>query len=204
MIEIGKLGENVTYTLYSDGAMTVTGSGAIDVSVAQKIHNKDKILSLIIGGEVTSVVYGIFDSCPNLKTVVIGDSVEFLEEKLFEKCKSIESVTMSFAGSSLENAESDTPRPVSHVLFGDSFTGDYIVNNGTYSHVPTCLKEITITGGTKLGAKDFLSFSSLETITIPNDMKTMYEIPELEIIQFTCPDVLTGGYDDAETDRTGV
>ena len=168
VVETGSLGENVTYTLYSDGLLDVTGSGEMDASIAQQIKNKNQILSLNIGGGVTSVAAGIFNNCQNLKKIVVGDSVKSLGTKLFEQCQSVESITIPFAGTSLENAEGDENVRIAAILFGAHFTGGYSISG---NYVPTVLKEITITNGTKLGTNALKGFSYLTTVTLPDSMK---------------------------------
>ena len=78
IVESGKCGDNVTYTLDSDGLLTISGSGDMyDWSESQNpiFNHKYAIRKVIIENGVTSIGEEAFFDCYNLKSITIPNSV---------------------------------------------------------------------------------------------------------------------------------
>ena len=84
----GVCGDGVTWTLDADGALTVSGSGAMDdwgPAAAPPWKNyKADITSVTVEDGVTNVGNYAFASCPALQTVTLSDSVVSIGSHAFE------------------------------------------------------------------------------------------------------------------------
>lgn len=99
----GNCGENVTYSFdESTGELTISGNGEMEnylYSCGSCYANpwnsyKDKILSVIIKDNVTSVGEGAFSDCANLADVSFPDSVTEICNRAFSHCTGLKSVNM--------------------------------------------------------------------------------------------------------------
>ena len=65
-------GDNLTWTLYDNGTLTISGSGAMkDYSYDSPAYGNSKIKKVVIENGVTSIGYYAFDSCSNLASIEI-------------------------------------------------------------------------------------------------------------------------------------
>ncbi len=87
----GTCGDNATYTLTSDGVLTVSGTGAID---AGAFANNTDIVSVVIEDGITSIGEAAFYCCENLTSVTIPDSVTTIGQAAFSYCVSLTTVTI--------------------------------------------------------------------------------------------------------------
>ena len=88
----GKCGENLTWTLDSDGVLVVSGTGVMedyDVDKAPWGFAKDKIKRIIIEDGVTTVGKYAFFNCENVTEVTLGNSVTTIRYDAFRACKSL-------------------------------------------------------------------------------------------------------------------
>ena len=87
--------DSVTWTLDSDGLLTISGSGpmADSFSFSDYPWYLD-ITSVMIGSGVTSIVNHAFATCLNLNSVTIPDSVTSIGDDAFYDCVSLTSVTI--------------------------------------------------------------------------------------------------------------
>ena len=103
----GASGNNLTWVLTSDGILTVNGSGAmanyeyeptIDGSTAPWSVHKDKIKTLVIGNNVTSIGDYAFLNCFNLAgTLTIPNAVTSIGGQAFQSCYSLTSLIIGNA-----------------------------------------------------------------------------------------------------------
>ena len=84
IVESGSCGENVTYTLDSEGTLTISGTGEIKyVSYINSVKNV-----VIING-VTSIGDSAFYGCSGLTSIEIPSSVTYIESNAFYASKLI-------------------------------------------------------------------------------------------------------------------
>lgn len=115
--------------------------------------------SFTIPAKVTKLERGLFYGCSSLKEIVIPDTVTSIGEDVLSGCSNLESITLPFIGASL-NGEANN--------FGYIFgTSD---SYGNATHVPTTLKNVTITGGQAIGSYAFYNCSHIESITLPTSL----------------------------------
>ena len=101
----GSLGDNVTWTLTSDGVLTVSGNGAIDdyslkysfgsfVGCTSPIwSHAASVKSIVIEDGVTGIGNAAFYGC-KVKSVDIADSVSSISAYAFGNCDELESIVI--------------------------------------------------------------------------------------------------------------
>jgi len=94
IVEEGQCGENVTYTIDSNGVLTVSGTGDMYSDRKSTFSDNKNITAVIISDGVTSVGSGAFEECSNLETVSIPDSVTVIEAGAFYKYPKLRNVTI--------------------------------------------------------------------------------------------------------------
>lgn len=117
--EEGKLGGNISYTVYSDGKMTVSGYGAMSETI-ESVKNRDIVTALVVtpdkGKKLSLCEYAFagmnglvslelsegidkigvsaFEECSGLTEVTVPDSVESIGERAFCGCRSLKSAVL--------------------------------------------------------------------------------------------------------------
>lgn len=185
-------GGNLTWTLDSEGTLTIRGRGAM--SNDRPWYNyRDSLKSVKIEHGVTSIRDGAFWCCSSLTSVSIPNSVTSIGGNAFWGCSSLTSVTIpssvtSIGGSAFENCSGLTsvtiPNSVTNI--GDSaFSGcTSLTSIGIPNSVTTIgggaffectgLTSVTISEGvTSIGYSTFSGCTSLTSVTIPSSVTTI-------------------------------
>lgn len=82
--ECGAEGGSLTWTLMSDGALTVSGSGEMtDYNKNEHPYKLSSIRRVVIEPGVTSVGSGVFSGCKKLTSVTIADTVRSIGDRAF-------------------------------------------------------------------------------------------------------------------------
>ena len=89
----GECGENVTWTLDSDGVLTITGIGEITSNPWLGEYMGD-ITEVVIRSGVKGIGDGAFIYCSSLMSVTIPGSVKYIGQRAFAKCTSLTGVTI--------------------------------------------------------------------------------------------------------------
>ena len=141
---------NLTWTLYEDGTLTISGTGAMksyrnDDSPA--VQKKDNVKKVVIEDGVTSIGASAFYSCKSLTSITIPDSVTSIGFTAFYACSSLTSITIPGSVTSMERSAFE---------------------------FCTGLKSVTISDGvTSIGASAFYSCKNLTSITIPDSVTSI-------------------------------
>ena len=114
IIEAGKLGDHITYTLYPDGYLYIFGHGDMykkdrklymhgsgGYTISSPFNNSSIIKKVIIendgneedGGVITSIGEATFYECENLKTINMPQTIQHIDLYAFMNCKSLYKVT---------------------------------------------------------------------------------------------------------------
>ncbi len=96
--EFGKCGDNVTYELdFTTGTLMICGTGVMNnfsFSMPPWYTYRDSILSINIGGSVSSIGNYALANCASLATVTFSNSVSSIGIWAFNGCISLTSVTL--------------------------------------------------------------------------------------------------------------
>ena len=104
----GTCGDNLTWTLDSDGMLTISGTGAMwdftYSNTAKFFEYRDKIKALKLKSGVTSIGNYAFRSCYNMADVSIPESVTSIGEYAFEYCYALTAATIPASVTSIEQS----------------------------------------------------------------------------------------------------
>lgn len=147
-IASGTCGDNLAWTLDSDGLLSIEGSGEMYYYDTYPWDSyKSAITSVSIGNGVTSIGRWAFDGCSSLTSVEIPNSVTSIGNNAFYECSGLISVTIPNSITSIESM---------------TFAGC------------TGLTSVTIPNSvTSIGQKAFYVCSSLSSVTIPNSLTSI-------------------------------
>ena len=92
IVEEGSCGDNATYTIDSNGLLTVSGSGAIN---REAFNNKTNITAVSFGSGITTVNAFAFKGCTGLTSVTFPSSITTIQMAAFYGCSGLQSVTFN-------------------------------------------------------------------------------------------------------------
>ena len=189
-------GSNLTWTLDSDGVLTISGSGDMydyrpsdapwygirslvkSAVIADGVtsigesafYDCTSLTSVTIPGSVTRIGVGAFTSCTSLTSVTIPDSVTSIGEWAFESCTSLTSVTIPDSVTLIDNYAFESCTSLTSVTIPDSVTS---IGEGAFKDC-TSLTSVTIPGSvTSIGAVAFYGCESLISVTIPDSVTSI-------------------------------
>ena len=142
-------GSNLTWTLDSDGVLTISGSGDMHGYGSSDAPWHGRVKSAVIAEGVTSIGGKAFLDCTSLTSVTIPDSVTSIGKQAFMYCTSLTGVTIP-----------------------DSVTS---IGSSAFSYCKS-LTSVTIPNSvTSIGGCAFMDCSSLTSVTIPNSVTSIGE-----------------------------
>ena len=187
---------NLTWTLYEDGTLTISGTGAMksyrnDDSPA--VQKKDNVKKVVIEDGVTSIGASAFYSCKSLTSITIPDSVTSIGFTAFYACSSLTSITIPGSVTSMERSAFEFCTGLKSVTISDGVTSigasafyscksltsitilKSVTSIGKYAFSGCSgLTSITILGGvTSIGDFAFSSCSQLASIEIPSSVTSI-------------------------------
>ena len=169
-VSSGTCCENVTWTLDSEGTLTISGTGAMasyERSDESPFYNNANIKSAIIEDGVTSIGSYAFENCESLTSITISDSVTSIGFFAFYYCENLTSITIPDSVTYL-GAGAFGYSGLTSINLPNSIT---IIYNHTFEFC-TNLKSINIPNtviGIELEA--FRDCASLEEITLPESVE---------------------------------
>ncbi len=184
IVDSGKCGDNVTYTLDSNGLLTISGSGDMfksGIGDSPFRYNSD-IKKVVIDEGVTNIGYEAFRACSNLASIKVSNSVTSIGDYAFCECSRLTSIEISnsvtsigdyvFADCySLDNiyvSESNSKyKSQGGVLYDKKMTKLIVCPAGKKENI-----EIPV-GVTSIGDYAFGECSHLTSIEIPNSVTSI-------------------------------
>ena len=150
---------------YIFGTLDYAGAVAINQS-----YSKNDSITYYLPSSLTSVTvtggevfYGAFNNCYILTNVTIGDLVTAFGPYALSGCTGITHITVPFVGER-ENSSENTH-------FGYIFGApDHLSQN---QYIPSTIKSVCITGGSKIGGFSFYNCNHLTSITLPDSITSM-------------------------------
>ena len=168
-------GSNLTWTLDSDGTLTISGSGDMydyGFLSAPWYGSRSRVKSAVIAEGVTSIGRYAFDGCTSLTSVTIPDSVTSIGIVAFRDCKSLTSVTIPDSVTSIGNGAFRGCTSLASVTIPDSVTS---IGAWTFCDCIS-LTNVTIPDSvTSIGDWAFMDCSSLTSVTIPDSVTSIGE-----------------------------
>ncbi len=146
-----------------DSLTSITIPNSVTSIGNRAFRNCTSLTSVTIPNSVTSIGTGAFYNCTRLTSVTIPNSVTSIGSGAFNGCTSLESITLPFVGATKDGT--------SNTLFGYIFGASSNSNNA--NSVPSSLKTVVITGGTRIDNYAFRNCTSLTSVTIPSSVTSI-------------------------------
>ena len=168
-------GSNLTWTLDSDGVLTISGTGAMkeyDPYKAPWYGSSSRVKSAVIAEGVTSIGGKAFLDCTSLTSVTIPDSVTSIGKQAFMYCTSLTGVTIPDSVTSIGSSAFSYCKSLTSVTIPNSVTS---IGGQTFMSCSS-LTSVTIPNSvTSIGGCAFMDCSSLTSVTIPNSVTSIGE-----------------------------
>ena len=166
-------GSNLTWTLDSDGVLTISGSGDMHdygFSSAPWYGSRSRVKSAVIADGVTSIGSSAFSHCTSLTSVTIPDSVTRIGNGAFSNCRSLTSVTIPGSVTSIGDSAFSDCKSLTSVTIPDSVTS---IGGGAFYKCGS-LTSVTIPDSvTSIGDSAFFYCTSLTSVTIPDSVTSI-------------------------------
>ena len=94
IVDSGESGDNATWTLDSEGVLTISGSGPMGGKYFYNRWNDDQVLKIIIEENITTINDSAFWGCKNLTSITIPDTVTSIGNQVFYNCSSLRDITI--------------------------------------------------------------------------------------------------------------
>ena len=172
--ESGTCGENLTWTLDSDGVLTVSGTGEMsDYSESRGAPWGREIKAVVMESGVTSIGKSAFAHCENLTSAVIPEGVTSIGNGAFYGCKSLTSIIIPEGVTSIGNSVLSYCSALTSVVLPSTVT---TVAPYAFEYC-TALTSVTLSEGlTTVGFAAFEHCTALEEITLPQSLTTIEEV----------------------------
>ena len=163
IVKSGKCGENVTYTLDSDGLLKISGSGNMNdyyIGNSPFYLNKD-IKEIVIGDGVTSIGMSVFDSCSSLTSIEIPVGVTSLKDFVFYGCSSLTSITIPEGLTSIDGGAFQNCSSLTSIAIPAGVTS---IGSSAFESCSSLTSIAILAGVTSIGESAFKDCSNLNTI----------------------------------------
>ena len=165
-------GSNLTWTLDSDGVLTISGSGDMHGYGSSDAPWHGRVKSAVIAEGVTSIGGKAFLDCTSLTSVTIPDSVTSIGKQAFMYCTSLTGVTIPDSVTSIGSSAFSYCKSLTSVTIPNSVTSI----GGAAFNGCSSLTSVTIPNSvTSIGGCAFMDCSSLTSVTIPNSVTSIGE-----------------------------
>lgn len=99
----GSCGENLTWTLTTDGVLTISGEGEMEEGTWDAY--RESITEVVIEPGVTSIGYSVFDGCSGLTSVALPDSVTSIGYNAFADCMNLTEINVDVGNRNYSSAD---------------------------------------------------------------------------------------------------
>lgn len=178
VVDSGKCGDNVTWTLDSEGTLTVSGEGEMTTA---PFSGSGKVKSVTVKSGVKSICNGAFGYCASLKNIKISDSVTSIGQSAFEGCTALKSIIVDENNKNYSSDDNGVlfdkskktliSYPIANTA--EAYTMPSTVEKletGAFS-VNVNLKSLTFSDNIKTIDSDVFGVCFFESITLPKNLK---------------------------------
>ena len=193
-IASGECGDNATWTLDSNGVLTISGSGAMNDFASKSTNSpwysyRSDITSVVAGDGITHIGDNAFYGCNNLLSATLPETLTSIGAGSFEDCSQLSSITLPGSVTSIGGGAFGGCSSLASVALPEGLTAieNYVFENSGLTSITipgsaswpgseafACcngLTEVTISEGvTVIGRMAFMSCVNLERISIPSSV----------------------------------
>ena len=188
-------GSNLTWTLDSEGTLTISGTGAMknyywrDVTPWQNQGVKRVVITsgvtrigmraffrctdmtdITIPDSVTEIYIGAFSCCSSLTSIVIPDSVTRIDRETFQFCDSLTNITLPDSITYIDDYAFDRCYSLTGVVIPDSVK---IIGSGAFFDCRSLTGIVIPDGVTYVDSDAFSYCSSLTSVVIPDSVTSI-------------------------------
>ena len=183
--------KNLSWTLDSDGLLTISGKGRMKNMYPAPPWADKKIWTVKIENGVTSIGDWAFRDCSSLESITIPNGVTSIGDLAFNGCINLKSITIPESVTSIGYSTFEECNGLTAVTIPDSVTS---IDDWAFRNCSN-LESVTIPNGvTKIGDGAFIDCIRLERITIPESVtsigNSMFE-GCVGLVTVTIPDSVT-------------
>ena len=172
----GICGENITWVLYDDGVLRLTGSGAMydyaSSSDSPWYALRSQIKEVVFTKGITNIASYAFYGCVNLTDVTLPDTITSIDAVAFFACTSLTEISLPSRLTTIGNWAFDGCSKLTHITVPETVTS---IGGRAFAecyelktvHLPESL--------TQLDDYVFFECVSLETMVLPQSIKTIGE-----------------------------
>ena len=173
-VDHGNCGDGVTWSLDSDGTLTISGTGAMNDWISQwdvPWNNYNNIIkSVVIGYGVTSIGKNTFYDCTSLESITIPSGVTSIGNYAFENCSNLTGITIPDGVTYIGEGTFIGCTSLTSITIPDSVTS---IREGTFMGC-TSLTSITIPSSVNsIGNYAFYNCSNLKSIFLPERLTSI-------------------------------
>lgn len=166
-IDTGTCGDNAAWSMYSDGTLRISGTGAISSSPATAY--KQSVHAVIIESGITAINDNVFKGYKNLASVELPDGLTTIGSSAFRNCTSLKSIKMPDSVTELGERAFDSCSSLTEVTISN---GIKTIKTETFQY--TGLKSLVIPNSvTKLEENAFFGCHDMASLSISNGLKTI-------------------------------
>ena len=166
--------DNLTWTLYADGTLTISGTGAMkDYDIENNkspVYMNSKVKKVVIEDGVTSIGNYAFSGCLGLKSITIPDGITSIGDHAFDSCINLRSITLPDSITSIGMRAFYNCWNVPSIIIPDGVTN---IEDFTFDSCIS-LTSITIPNSvTNIKSSAFHNCADLTSITIPDSVTSI-------------------------------
>ena len=165
-------GDNLTWTLYSDGRLVITGTGEMTSPNNVFEDCKDQVVTVEIAEGITTIGERAFSNCKNLTAVSIPDGVTSIGFLAFSGCENLAEIDIPESVVSIEGAAFQNCRALTQI---DLPAGMAVIESGTFQNCSKLVEVSIPSGVTEIGERAFSHCENLSEINLPDAVSKIGE-----------------------------
>ena len=163
IVDSGTCGDHLTWTLDSEGTLTISGEGEMEDDNHPWNNSIEKIKTVIIENGVTSIGDDAFYKCSSLTSIELPSSVTRIGDSALLGCSSLTSIELPSSVTSIGNYAFEDCRSLISITIPDSVMS---IGNGAFYYCSSLTKITTPSSVTSIGAEAFEGCTALPSMDI--------------------------------------
>ena len=171
IVDAGTCGDHLTWTLDSEGTLTISGEGEMEDDNHPWNNSIEKIKTVIIENGVTSIGDDAFYKCSSLTSIELPSSVTRIGDSALLGCSSLTSIELPSSVTSIGNYAFEDCRSLISITIPDSVMS---IGNGAFYYCSSLTKITIPSSVTSIGAEAFEGCTDLTIYGYTNSIAQTY------------------------------